>query len=66
VIFERWETECVTSENRFRGIFSKTLHNPTRLHMFGVTRASQELVQPPIYLPKPASDAVLSNLDWED
>ena len=34
--------------------------------MFGVTPASQELVQPPIYLLKPASDAGLSHFDRED
>ena len=33
--------------------------------MFGVTPASQELVQPPIYLSKPASDAGLSKFGWK-
>jgi hypothetical protein len=34
--------------------------------MFGVTPASQELVQPPIRLPKPASDAVSNKFVKED
>jgi hypothetical protein len=36
------------------------MHYPTPLHMPGVTPTSQELVQSPIHLSKPASDAVLN------
>jgi hypothetical protein len=33
--------------------------------MPGVTPASQELVQPPIHVSEPASDAGLKNFGWE-
>ena len=56
----------MTSENRIHRTFSKTLHDPTGVHKFAVTLASQEFVQPPIYLPKPASDAVLNKFVEED
>jgi hypothetical protein len=55
-----------SSQSRFRRTFSESLHDPTPLHRSSVTPASQELVQPPIHLSKPASDAALNNFGLED
>jgi hypothetical protein len=52
-----------SSKSRFRRTFSESLHDPTPLHRFGVTPASQELVQTPIHPSNPASDAGLGNFD---